>query len=510
MKAAIYARVSTDQQAEKGYSIETQLAACRKYARELGATSIAEYIDNGYSAEFIERPDLTRLRTAVRDQQFDLIVFYDPDRMARNLMHQLIIAEEIDKAGAELRFVIVNYDQSPDGRFMFGIRGLLAQLEKEKIKERTLRGKRGKAARGMVIRDAKPFGYSFDHSKSTYIINEQEAEIVRMIFGFLVNEKMGTSRICRELNARAIPTPRARKAWLASSVYRIVTNTLYQGIIYSMKYRSEKIGLHQKKRTLRPVAEWIPVPVPAIIDETTWQTAQRQLQKNKALARRNLKRDYLLTGLVTCAKCGRTMIISHSGGRKLISYYACPGRKNSFSEYPTSNPCSARQIPTNLLDEAVFNYLRDLYYQPDKIGQYVETVTQDTNTRTRKNKTALDQMIKTETDLRQQRDTVLRWFRSKMLTETEVERQLTVINRQLAAIIQMKKAYETGLAAATPGGSIADTAAAVRRKWTNWTFTPAEKRAALRPILARVIVQRTDNTRGRGSRPELKIELELQ
>lgn len=508
MRAAIYARVSTDQQAEKGYSIETQLEACRKYARELGATNIAEYVDNGYSAEFIERPDLTRLRSAVKTKQFDLIVFYDPDRMARNLMHQLIIAEEIDKSGADLRFVIVNYDQSPDGRFMFGIRGLLAQLEKEKIKERTMRGKRGKAAKGMVIRNAKPFGYTFDAGRSTYVINDQEAEIVRMIFSFLIKEKMGTVRISKELNARGILSPRAKKNWIVSSIYRILTNTLYKGIIYSMKYRSEKIGLNKKKRTLRPASEWIPVYVPAIVDKATWQAAQKQLQENKDFAKRNLKQNYLLNGLVTCAQCGRAMIISHSGGRELISYYACPGRKSSSYVYSVCEPCTARQVPTNLLDECVFNYFLERYYKPNKLTEYLQIIS--AGKETRKPKTALLQITNTEKELLQQKDTVLRWFRQKILPESEVESQLKDINGQLADLTQIKKTYEAELAAITPVRSVAETAAAVKLNLTPNSFTLEEKKAALRSLLDRVIVERVDNTRGRGSQPELKVQLKLK
>ena len=508
MNAAIYVRVSTDQQAEKGYSLDTQLAACRKCAWELGASTIEEYVDDGYSAEFIERPNLTRLRTAVKAKEFDLVVFYDPDRMARNLLHQLIIAEEIDKSGAELKFVIVNYDQSPDGRFMFGIRGLLAQLEKEKIKERTMRGKRGKAAKGMVISDTKPFGYSYDAVKSSYAINENEATIVRMIFNFIVTNKMGTARICKELNARGIPSPRAKKYWIVSSVYRILTNTLYKGIIYSMKYRYEKIGLHKKKRTLRPESEWIPISVPAIIDEVTWQAAQKQLQENKDFAKRNGKRDYLLNGLVTCARCGRAMVISHSGCKEHISYYACLSQKSSSYAYSGQESCTARQVPTKVLDEYVFNYLLEFYHNPDTLAEHIQAAPEDKDLQ--QHKAALAQMVNAEAELIKQRDTVLRWFRQKMLTENDAESQLQDIGRQLADIAQMKKTYEAELAMIAPARSTAEIAAIIKTNLNKANFTSDEKKAAVRAIMDRVIVERVDNTRGRGSCPQINVQLKLK
>lgn len=508
MNAAIYVRVSTDQQAEKGYSIDTQLEACRKYAIELGATNIEEFVDDGYSGEFIDRPALTALREKLKSRLFDVVIAYAPDRLARKTIHLLIISEEINKAGAMRRFASVNFEATSEGELMYKFQGIVAEYEKEKIKERTMRGKRGKATKGFVISDAKPFGYSFDSDRSTYIINESDAEIVKMIFDFIVKDKMGTARICKELNARGIPSPRAKKTWIVSSVHRILTNTIYKGTIYSMKFRYEKIGLNKKKRTLRPESEWIPIRVPAIVDEITWQAAQRQLKENKDHAKRNLKHDYLLNGLVTCAKCGRAMVISHSGCKKLTSYYACLSQRSSSYLYSGQEPCTARQIPTQLLDEHVFNYLLDMYHNPDKIADYIKNMPQDKDTQ--KQRVALDQMIKAEKDLLQQKDSVLRWFRQKILSENEVEIQLKEIRAQLADITNLKKNYETEIAASTFTRNAAEISAGIRMNFSKDSFTVEEKRAALQAILDRVIVERVDNTRGRGSRPEIHVQLKLK
>ncbi|MDF2571542.1 MAG: Resolvase protein [Sporomusa sp.] len=509
MYAAIYVRVSTDQQAEKGYSIDTQLEACRKYALELGAVTIEEFIDDGYSGEFIDRPALTSLREKLAKRLFDVVIAYAPDRLARKTIHLLIISEEIAKFGAMRKFASVNFESTSEGELMYKFQGIVAEYEKEKIKERTMRGKRGKASKGLVISNAKPFGYSFDPRKNTYVINELEAEIIRMIFDFIVKEEMGTARICRELNARGIPSPRKKKTWIVSSVHRILTNTLYKGIIHSMKYRYEKIGLNQRKRTLRPEAEWISIPVPAIVDEVTWQAAQKQLQKNKDFAKRNLRHDYLLNGLVTCAKCGRAMVISHSGSKQLISYYACLSQKSSSYLYSDQKPCTARQVPTRLLDEYVFDYLMELCNNPAKITEYLEGI--PPNKDTDKQQAALAQMTKAEKDLIQQKETVLRWFRQKILTEGEVESQLKEIRGQLLDIANMKKTYEAELAAASSSiSSPAEIVATIKGNLFKENFTVQEKRSALQAILDRVIVERVDHTRGRGSRPEIHVQLKLK
>lgn len=509
MNAAIYVRVSTDQQAEKGYSIDTQLESCRKYALELGATNIEEFIDDGYSGAFIDRPALTSLREKLKKKLFDVVIAYAPDRLSRKTIHLLIISEEIEKAGALRKFASVNFESTSEGELMYKFQGIVAEYEKEKIKERTMRGKRGKASKGLVISNAKPFGYLYDTEKSMYVINESEAEIIRMIFEFIVNGKMGTARICKELNTRGIPSPRKKKAWIVSSIHRIITNTIYKGIINSMKYRYEKTGLNQKKRTLRPEEEWIPITVPAIVDEVTWQAAQKQLQKNKDTAKRNIRRDYLLNGLVSCAKCGRGMVISHSGCKQLTSYYACLSQRSSSYVYSGQVPCRARQVPTKLLDEYVFDYLLELCNNPDKITEYIESI--PTNADMNKPRAALAQMIKAEKELSEQKDTVLRWFRQRMLTENEVEVQLKEIRSQLVDIASMKKVYETEIASmSTSTRSHAEIAATIKNYLQKDNFTALEKRTALQAILDRVIVERVDNTRGRGSIPEIHVKLKLK
>lgn len=503
MNVAIYVRVSTEQQAEKGYSIDTQIEACRQYSIKLGATKIIEFRDEGFSGEFLDRPALTRMRTAIVAKQIDIVVIYDPDRLSRNIYHQGIIYEEIDKAGVELKFVMINFDKSSDNMLLFNMRGVIAQYEKEKIKERTMRGKRGKASKGMVISDTKPFGYIFDSEKSTYMINQSEAKSIRLIFDLIINKKMGTARICKELNALGIPSPRAKKFWIVSSIHRLLTNTLYKGVIYSMKYRYEKIGLNKKKRTLRPESEWIPISIPAIVDEATWEAAQKQLQENKNFASRNLKHDYLLNGLVTCAKCGRAMIISHSGDKNHTSYYACLSKKSSSYIY-AGQVCTARQVPCALLDKSVFEHFQRLLLNPDKIdiSHFPEHDVQE-------NQVTLEQFKNTEQNLIKQKDTILHWFKQQILTRTEAESQLNDIVRQLANITELKKNYDFELAVILPGLPTKEIIAIIKAGLRS-DFPLEEKKAALRSIIDRVFVERVDNTRGRGSCPEINAKIKLK
>ncbi|HWR31820.1 MAG TPA: recombinase family protein, partial [Negativicutes bacterium] len=133
--SAIYARVSTDDQARAGYSLPDQVAACRQRLLALGHTDIAEYIDDGYSGEFLDRPALSRLRDDLRKKKVEIVMVYDPDRLSRNLINQLLLSDEFEGENCKLLFVTGDYDASPEGRLFFSLRGAVAEFEKAKIRE---------------------------------------------------------------------------------------------------------------------------------------------------------------------------------------------------------------------------------------------------------------------------------------------------------------------------------------------------------------------------------------
>ena len=505
-RVAIYVRVSTQEQAEHGYSLGTQMEACRQKAQELGAVTIREYIDDGQSGEFLDRPALTELRKGLKGKEFDLVIVYDPDRLARNLAHQLIVAEEIEKAAADLVFVSVTFEQSPEGRLFFSIRGAISSFEKEKIKERTMRGKRGKAAKGKVVTNSNPLGYDYDEANSMYVINDEEAKLVRKIFNHMVHDKMGTALICKELNALGIPSPRGRTTWIVSSIYRILTNTIYKGVLYSMMYYYQKIGPKKKKRTLRPESEWIPVQVPAIIDVETWEAAQQQLKQNKDLAKRNLKYDHLLNGLVVCGHCGRKMVIAHSATPDL-AYYACLSQRSTSYFYSDGEKCPARRIPTRVIDEYIFNYLQELYENPGLIEKHLQAVPETKDIQDIKAK--LDQLTQSEQTISKQRETVMRWWRQNKLSEQEADEQLDEIRKQLLAIQEAKRRYQAEITAVSPSMSAEEIAANLAAHFSREEFTEDEKKTAVRSLLEKVAVTRTDQTAGRGSKPELSVQIQF-
>jgi site-specific DNA recombinase len=508
MIAALYIRVSTIDQAEKGYSLETQLSENRQKASELGATTFVEFIDDGYSGEYIDRPALTQLRDGLERREFDIVVIYDPDRLARNLAHQLIITDEIEKSGAKLLFVSVTFEASPEGKLFYSMRGAISAYEKEKIKERTTRGKKGKARQGKLVNNGRCFGYDYDKANSMYIINEDQAAIVRQIFDLCIKDKMGTALISKELNHEGIPAPRGNR-WIVSSIHRILTNTAYRGVIYSMKHKSTKTGFNTRTIETRPESEWIPIKVPAIIDEITWHSAQRQLQSNKDFAKRNLKNDYLLNGLVCCTRCGRKMTIKHSGNsNNPVSYYACLTQVSTSYMYLENDKCTARRIPAVILDELVWDKLHELAENPELIDQYAQDIGNPITTAKIKN--TLVKLKETEKKINTQKETIMRWFRQQIINGSDAEKQLDEINKQLIDIEVTKKRLNDELNLLTPQTSPADIAMNLKKYFKDTQYySEEERKIAMRAVLDKVNVERIDTTYAKNSKPEFTIDLKF-
>ena len=149
--AAIYARVSTEDQG-KGFSIPTQIEACQKLAEREGYTvpETSVLIDEGISGTTMDRPQLRKLRDLVNTRAITAVIVYDPERLSRNLGHQLLLAEEFERADVNLLIVSHPLEQGPEGWLFFQMRGALAEYERAKILERLKRGLIGRAKAGHV------------------------------------------------------------------------------------------------------------------------------------------------------------------------------------------------------------------------------------------------------------------------------------------------------------------------------------------------------------------------
>lgn len=356
MVIGIYARVSTEEQAKHGYSLQDQVRQCRNKAR---TDEVIEYVDSGFSGEFLERPGLDKLREDVRNKLIDKVVIYDPDRWSRNLMNQLIITDEIER-NATIEFVNGDYDKSPEGTLFYQMRGAISEFEKAKINERMSRGRKEKAQQGRVLRDFQIYGYKYDSEQRKLVINPDEAAIVQQIFDLFTNPQSdfkGINGIALYLTETSVPTKRGKGVWHKQVVRQILMNRTYTGEFYQNKWNTE--GMHgnkvkkaseKKKMTMRPKEEWIRIECPAIISDYQFEHAQKLLSESKRRYAKDSLNQYLLSGLIRCGDCENTMT-----GRKGKSWgqwvFEYTDKKNTAG---AKHPGCGRRVKCSKLDDEVW------------------------------------------------------------------------------------------------------------------------------------------------------------
>jgi len=365
-KSVIYTRVSTDEQAEKGYSLIHQTNECRRYAA-LNGFSIAQEFYDDYSGSTLERPGFSRLTEFLTQNEVDAVIVYTADRLSRNIIDFLVLRDQWEKARIELHYVDRGRSQNNfEGLLTDGIFALLAHGERLKIIERTSNGRHNKAKSNRVVMSGiPPYGYKRrgKREEAEYVIDQFQADIVKKIFEWYV---IGYDQ-AGPLTLRAIsylldkmgvkpPDYRTRMApfWHPNSVSVILKNSIYTGITYYGKMKTEN-----GKRIPRPKEEWTAINVPhlALISTDTFEAAQKRALRNKEIASRNKKRGYLMSGHFRCAICGSVMY-GHSKIRRnrLDDYYRCSRNAHKGKECP--NP--KKHISMRRVDAAVWSWVTSL------------------------------------------------------------------------------------------------------------------------------------------------------
>ena len=409
MNAAIYARVSTTQQAEHGYSLQTQIDACRKKLKEIGVTSSKVYSDDGFSGAYLERPALDRLRDDL--SLYDIVIVYDTDRLARNVMLLLLITEEIEKH-CQLIFVNTEYNNSPESKLFFQIKGSFAEYERIKIANRTARGKRGKLQKGMPVQDAHIYGYSFVDGR--YVINDTQAEIVRLIFDLYARSTASIPTITKYLNAHGITTLRGKK-WTQDGVHRILRREHYTGEYYANTQIVKKTGPNTRIIKPRDKSEWIKMQIPAIVDRETFDDVQEKLTRNRTQKIRQTKNDYLLQGLLYCANCGKKIVLHHAntGHGHYYDWYKCVSARRNAS-------CGARFMRADITDQIVWESVKRICYDETTLKRYIN---QDIKDETPEITKKLDKIT-------EKRDAILSWYDNGLISDDKATEKLKSLKMQ--------------------------------------------------------------------------------
>jgi site-specific DNA recombinase len=384
MRIAIYARVSTQRQAQT-QTIDEQIQRLKAHVESQGHPLPAENVfrDDGYSGASLKRPGLDRLRDRAALACFDTILLTDPDRLARNFVHQVLLIEELQKHGGRVEFLDRPMSQDPHDQLLLQIRGAVAEYERTLIAERTRRGRQRQYLAGKMLPWTRaPYGYRMAADRprdpSGVYQDPAEAAVVAEMFAWYLEDRRTLHGLVDRLREMGVPSPSGKPYWSGPSVRGILRNPIYTGRVYAgrTRYRDARIrrsathpiGCPHGTAAPVPEAEWIEVgSVPAVVTREQFDRVQAKLTANRSFSARNNKvGTYLLRALVSCGRCGLACMARRLPPHN--SYYVCTGKARQ-ARHRHGASCGSRYIPSQAIDDLVWRDLRELLRQPEVVAE---------------------------------------------------------------------------------------------------------------------------------------------
>jgi site-specific DNA recombinase len=243
MRVAIYVRVSTQRQAQT-QTIDQQLDRLRRAVTERGWSLPEENVfrDDGYSGASLRRPGLERLRDQAALARLDAILITDPDRLARNFVHQALLLEELQRHGCKVEFTDRPLSDDPQDQLLLQIRGAVAEYERTLIAERTRRGRLHKLRSGQMLPWTRPpYGYRVDPDRprdpAGVRADPTESALVAEMFDWYATEGRSMLGLGQRLRGMGVRSPSGKEHWGQATIRGILGNPTYTGTIYANRTR---------------------------------------------------------------------------------------------------------------------------------------------------------------------------------------------------------------------------------------------------------------------------------
>ena len=393
LRAAIYARVSSEQQA-KNDTIASQLEALRGRVEQDGLALDPElsFVDEGYSGGSLVRPALERLRDQAAAGALDRLYVLAPDRLARRYAYQVLLVDELHRCGVEIVFLDHPPGRTPEEELLLQVQGMVAEYERAKILERSRRGKRHAARRGSVsVMTNAPYGYRYvakheGGGQARYEVVPEEARVVGQIFGWAGLERCPLAEIGRRLRREGIRTRTGREMLEPDDALGDAPQPgVSGGRRPSASPGSRRTGGScgppgggpSTPGVAGPTADPaagapIPIPVPAIVGEDLFAAVQEQLAENRGRSRAGERgARHLLQGLLVCGRCGYALCgkacrrPSAGGTERAYCYYRCSGTEPH--RFGGERVCEGRQVRSDMLEAAVWEDVRSLLSDPERL-----------------------------------------------------------------------------------------------------------------------------------------------
>lgn len=352
-RVALYSRVSTQEQAQEGVSLEEQHDKLELLAKLESWQVYDHYCDEGVSGGTDNRPHLQRLLADARAGRIDLVACTKLDRLFRNtrLLLNYIHALEGYGVGFTAQSEGIDTRKPGIGKITISLLGSIAEWERDRIGQRVSDFRQHLASKGQWSSGRTPFGYRFNKKQKALEIQESEAVAVRFAFAAYTGQPIGILRLAEAMNAERLVTPRSfglrqHSIWTLSAVRHILTHPAYKG------------GPNKAWRFF----------CPAIVESEVWEAAQRRLASNQHFKPAS-KSNALFRGKLRCGLCGYTLRVGYSHSTKAV--YECPGRLKRL-HLDGSARCVLPRFEVSNLDDTLWQQINDLCNNPDMVVKFIQ------------------------------------------------------------------------------------------------------------------------------------------
>ena len=422
-----YVRVSTQEQAEEGYSIDAQIQTIQEYCQRENMECVGVYVDRGKSGKNIKgRPEMQQLLQDAESGQFDAVVVWKISRVARNLMNLLEIVNVLQKQDIAFYSISEKFQvDTTTGRFMLQIMASVNELERNQIAENVKLGMTKRAFDG-GWNGGLILGYDNvenETGKKVLEINKEEAALIQLIFQESATGK-GYRAIANSLN-RAGHRTKQGNPFSTIAVKDILHNQTYVGKIQYNKYEK---WADKRRKGLSENALLVEGQHEAIVDESLWQKVQVKLKINSKHPSWTKTGTSVLTGLIKCPECGSAMVINNTyntlkdGTKKKIRYYSCSQFRNKGASV-----CRSNSIRAEVAEKQVAEKLKAVITQPEVLEAVVARMNQQLQDRKAPMARELERLMQ---DI-QEKEANTQKFLALMVEAPEIASDLTKRIKQL-------------------------------------------------------------------------------
>ena len=450
IRCVIYARYSSDNQHET--SIEAQIDACSKFAKEQGWIVVKTYEDRAFTATNDNRPAFQEMLYDSKNKEFEKVVVHKLDRFARNVYDQTFNERKLNVNGVQLISVLEKIDSSPEGQLMKSVIVGFNAFYSENVKREAMKGLTVQAKKAIHCGGIPPLGLDVDPTSKRLVVNEKEAIIVREIFELFALGH-GYKSIAHILNSKGYKTkPHVEKGHKGegkvqtefgqNSIYTILRNKKYIGTFVFNRVPSKTINGKRNSTQNKPPEEIIEIPdaITPIIEKELFEKVQKILESNKRdpkviAAGYGAKEDYLLAGKIFCT-CGSKMSGNRRfSGRSKLKYltYRCTKRNQKG---PTS--CTAKEIRKEYLEDWVIDELLTNVLSKDMLPVILKKLNDYRNNKSGSYKSTFEGLKKNLRDVEKEIDNLL--IMASQVTSSSLAKRLVELEEKKANIsIEIEK-----------------------------------------------------------------------